>query len=543
MANSFGFRRILEGLRLIPKSTLTLDQKGDLQVWDTDGALYYHNGSVASPVLTTTSSSSVSNKTFVNPVITGGSITGSSISTLDGIFSIENSSDNTKILKFSAAAITTGTTAVLTAPPASTTLVGTDSTQTLTNKTLSGNIATNLVSGAATITLPTTTGTLSTLANAETLTNKTIDGSLNTITDVNLVSGITGTLPIANGGTNATTANPAFNNLSPLTTKGDTLAYSTVNARLPVGANGQVLTADSTQTLGVKWGSGIATFVPTVQQFNSTGSASGYIFTVTSANATSGATYTNNTVTFTVLSTISSGITLFTSSSGAPLTSGTLTKTSGTGDATITFSAAQATATYTTPTSPTPLYIEVKLVGGGGGGSSGGAQTNGQPGNPTYFGTNLLIGNGGNGAVTEGFGSGGTSTINSPAYGEALTGNSGGGFSLVSPTSASQVVGGFGANSPLFGGGGGSNSNSAGSDGTANTGAGGAGGGSGPGFTSGQFAGSGGGSGGCINAFIPSPGATYPYSIGLGGGGGQSAGYSSGGNGAAGKIVVIEYYQ
>jgi hypothetical protein len=40
---------------------------------------------------------------------------------------------------------------------------------------------------------------------------------------------------------------------SPLTTKGDIYGYSTTNARIPVGSNNQVLTADSTQTLGVKW--------------------------------------------------------------------------------------------------------------------------------------------------------------------------------------------------------------------------------------------------------------------------------------------------
>jgi len=57
-------------------------------------------------------------------------------------------------------------------------------TATLTNKTLTGNIAVNLVSGAATVTMPTTTGTLATLANVETLTNKSIDADTNTITNI-----------------------------------------------------------------------------------------------------------------------------------------------------------------------------------------------------------------------------------------------------------------------------------------------------------------------------------------------------------------------
>jgi hypothetical protein len=40
---------------------------------------------------------------------------------------------------------------------------------------------------------------------------------------------------------------------SPLTTKGDLYGFSTVDARIPIGANDTVLTADSTQSLGLKW--------------------------------------------------------------------------------------------------------------------------------------------------------------------------------------------------------------------------------------------------------------------------------------------------
>jgi hypothetical protein len=40
---------------------------------------------------------------------------------------------------------------------------------------------------------------------------------------------------------------------SPLTTKGDIYVYSTTNARLPVGSDGQVLVADSGQSAGLGW--------------------------------------------------------------------------------------------------------------------------------------------------------------------------------------------------------------------------------------------------------------------------------------------------
>ena len=65
---------------------------------------------------------------------------------------------------------------------------------------------------------------------------------------------------LAGGGTQCATVDNSGNvggsgsNCSaPLTTKGDLFGFSTANARIPVGADGFVLTADSTQTLGVKW--------------------------------------------------------------------------------------------------------------------------------------------------------------------------------------------------------------------------------------------------------------------------------------------------
>jgi len=45
---------------------------------------------------------------------------------------------------------------------------------------------------------------------------------------------------------------------SPLTTKGDLYTYSTADARLGVGTNGQVLTADSAEATGLKWATAAA---------------------------------------------------------------------------------------------------------------------------------------------------------------------------------------------------------------------------------------------------------------------------------------------
>lgn len=91
-----------------------------------------------------------------------------------------------------------------------------------------------------------------------------------------------------------------------------------------------------------------------------------YTFTVTSANATIGATFSNNSQTFTVVGTITAGTTLVCTGTGAPTASGTLTKVTGTGDATITFSAFSLTSTQHTfglssTTDPNSYTLDVSL--------------------------------------------------------------------------------------------------------------------------------------------------------------------------------------
>lgn len=118
--------------------------------------------------------------------------------------------------------------------------------------TLGANFTT---SGANNLTLTTTGVTNVTLPTSGTLVNTGVTtlSSLSSIGTVNVGVWNATAIGIAYGGTGQTTASASFGALSPLTTKGDLLSFSTVNARLPVGTDGFVLTADSSTTTGLKW--------------------------------------------------------------------------------------------------------------------------------------------------------------------------------------------------------------------------------------------------------------------------------------------------
>lgn len=83
--------------------------------------------------------------------------------------------------------------------------------------------------------------------------------------------------------------NTVISGSSPLTTKGDLYTYSTLDARLPVGTNGYVLTADSAEATGLKWaavsGTGTVTSVSVV-------SANGFAGSVATATSTPAITLT-----------------------------------------------------------------------------------------------------------------------------------------------------------------------------------------------------------------------------------------------------------
>ena len=79
-------------------------------------------------------------------------------------------------------------------------------------------------------------------ARTTALTSVLAEGMMSYLQDTNSVEVYNGTAWVAVGG-----------GASPLTTKGDLYTFSTVDARLGVGTNGQYLSADSTASTGLKW--------------------------------------------------------------------------------------------------------------------------------------------------------------------------------------------------------------------------------------------------------------------------------------------------
>ena len=137
---------------------------------------------------------------------------------------------------------------------------------------------------------------------------------------IGLTTHVSGTLPIANGGTGQTTASAAFNALSPITSTGDLIIGNGTNSatRLAIGTNGYILTSNGTTA---SWtaasASGVTSFSAGTTGFTPSTGTTGAITlagTLNVANGGSGVT------TFTAGYLKASGTTAFTTVSSIPNT-------------------------------------------------------------------------------------------------------------------------------------------------------------------------------------------------------------------------------
>lgn len=371
-----------------------------------------------------------------------------------------------------------------------------------------------------------------------------------------------GVIGIANGGTGQTTAVTAFNALSPLTTLGDTLYHNgTDDVRLAgnITAVKQFLSQTGTGAVSAApiWAALVAGDIPALPYLSTT-LIDGHIFVGNAANiatdvAVNGDVTISNTGTVTL---ITSGVvagtytntTVTVNAKGIVTGISTGSSSGGSGTPMTTQKFIGGSGTYTRPTSPTPIYLRVTMMGGGGGGGSGNFSTpaSGNTGINTTFGLLLVAFGGPGGSSTEGSAAAsGNVTITAPATGLPLK-NGAGGLGSTIVGGLAYGGGGDGCGSPYGGRGIGSPTSSVANAGTyggqaaPNSGAGG-GGGQGSVTTNG---GNGGGCGGYITAVIPSPASTYSYTVGNFGAGGCNSGAAScGGDGGTGFIYIEEFYQ
>lgn len=215
----FSFKNFLKGIRLIPNSSDTTSQEGDIQVVDSSNKVVYHNGSSSSPIVTEVHASQGSNRLKNKDLEDSSTL-------------IVDASDTTKQIAFDAGG-TTGT-----------------------KTTITGAQTANRV-----LTLPDATDTLTANAASQTLTNKSIDADQNTITnienaDIKVGAAIDRT-KLASGSNN----HVLINNGSGVMSSEATLAKSRGgsgqdNSSITFPASGTLVTETGTQTLTNKTLSG-----------------------------------------------------------------------------------------------------------------------------------------------------------------------------------------------------------------------------------------------------------------------------------------------
>ena len=324
-------------------------------------------------------------------------------------------------------------------------------------------------------------------------------------------AGVSYPLKVLLGGTGASSKTVGFNNLSPLTTKGDVIGFNgTNNVRLAVGTDGQFLKANSAATVGYEWSTGAATLYRVVLPYS--GAASGTT-TPVSGSAPSW--------TWTAPAGVSVAVVCGRGGGGGGGGAGGSGGNQGGGGG----GGGAASACYPVAVTPSTGYTVTIGAGGTGGAGSTGAATHGNDGADSTFGSLATFkgAKGGRASNSSAYSTcdSGFWTVNdlmAYGYGSGLGGNGGipsgvGTFcgpatSTPGRPSAYAAGGAAGTNTISTGGGGG---------GGGGDGAGGAGGATSGGNGSNGTAGGGGGGGG----------------LNTGGTGG------TGGDGGAGQVIVL----
>ncbi len=137
-----------------------------------------------------------------------------------------------------------------------------------------------------------------TAAVSQTLTNKTISGSNNTLSNISLASSVTGTLPVANGGTGATTLTGVVKgNGTSAFTAGNVNLTSEVTGTLPIANGGTGATTLAGANIPVT--NAANTFTAT-QTFSGSSSALAIVLNDAAETATISATAATGTINYDV---------------------------------------------------------------------------------------------------------------------------------------------------------------------------------------------------------------------------------------------------